>query len=326
MSRAAEHWFHQRAAFYVEAQLLYHLSQLGVWRLIAEQGPVSTSSIAGSLDLSEPALQAVLDFVHGVDHLLDHDEQGWRVSSFGQEVMARYGRGGAINFFDVRVGGYGPVWAGTDRLLRGEAVPRHGAAAAEGVYKVAARFAPGVAALVDELAPSVTLEVGVTTGLLETISGPRIGLDRDQPALDEAARRAGDPAIRWVCADAFAPATWAVQLPPGGLLFTIHFHELAARGVDRVDAWLAQLAEHLPGWHVLALEQPRLPETHRALVGDVEWLYAQANVLIHHLIGNGRILFDHEWRALLDGPGRSLQAVRPLGYLGYHAYLTRLDG
>lgn len=326
MSRAAEHWFHQRAAFYVEAQLLYHLSQLGVWHLIARDGPVTTATIAGSLDLSTSALQAVLDFVHGIDDLLEHGPDGWRVSPFGREIMQRYGRGDAINFFDVRVGGYGPVWAATDRLLRGEAVPRHGAAAAEGVYKVAARFAPGVAALVDELRPSVVLEVGVTTGLLEGLPGPRIGLDRHQPALDEAARRAGDPAIRWVLGDVFEPATWAADLPHDGLLFSIHFHELAAQGTERVEGLLDELAAHLPGWRVLALEQPRLQDGDRDGTSEVDWLYAQANVLIHHLIGNGRILYDHEWRALLDGPRRHLEAVRPLDYLGYHAYLTRLDG
>ncbi len=324
MSREAEHWFHQRAAFYVEAQLLFHLSQAGVFTLLRRDGPLTTPEIAGRLALSESVLQAVLDYVHGVDDLLVRSELGWGVSAFGVTVLERYGRGERINFFDVRVGGYGPVWEGVGRMLRGEQVSRHGQAAAEGVYKVGARFAPGVQAIVQELRPSAVLEVGVTTGLLEDLPGARIGLDRSRRALDQADRRAADPAISWIEADVFDPASWAANLPAGGLLFSVHFHELAAQGAHRVAKLLDELADHLDGWSVLALEQPRLPEADRGRIDDADWLYAQANVLIHHLIGNGRILPHHEWTELFGASSRTLISAQPLGYLGYHAYLARL--
>ena len=112
-----ESWFHRRATFYVEAQILFHLNQAGVWSLLKKGGSHTAPQIAGSLRLDAAATDALLDYVYQVDGLLDRDEQDrYSLSEFGRKVVERFsdlkGDGGqeSINMFDVRVGAYGPVW------------------------------------------------------------------------------------------------------------------------------------------------------------------------------------------------------------------------
>ena len=73
-----------------------------------------------------------------------------------------------------------------------------------------------------------------------------------------------------------------------------------------------------------AFEQPRLNGEARHGADETLWLYAQSNVLIHHLIGNGRILPDEQWRAVFEGAGCRVESIRPVEYLGYNAYLFQL--
>ncbi len=174
----------------------------------------------------------------------------------------------------------------------------------------------------------------MTSGLLERLADGRpdlglVGLDRDPAALtDMAARaeRAGVGRCQWVAGDFFEPSGWAETLPDAetGVVFSIHFHELLAAGEARVVEALRGLAAARPGWHVVALEQPRLPAEDEARVSETLWLYNHSNLLIHHLIGNGRILTDADWRALFERAGCRISAVTPLRYLGYQAYTARL--
>ena len=87
---------------------------------------------------------------------------------------------------------------------------------------------------------------------------------------------------------------------------------------------LRELASRFPGAYVLAFEQPRLNGEARHDADETLWLYAQSNVLIHHLIGNGRILPDEQWRAVFEGAGCRVESIRPVEYLGYNAYLFQL--
>ena len=80
-----------------------------------------------------------------------------------------------------------------------------------------------------------------------------------------------------------------------------------------------------PGWTLVALEQPHpgsspdeQPDT------SVGHRYAHSNVLIHHLIGNGRILSGADWSALFAAAGCTVVEQRPLDYLGYNAIVARL--
>ena len=54
------------------------------------------------------------------------------------------------------------------------------------------------------------------------------------------------------------------------------------------------------------------------------WSYHASNVLIHHLIDNGRILTRHEWLALFTGAGARIERISPTGFLGYNAYVLEL--
>src|SRR6185436_3634008 len=119
-----ERWFHRRATMYVEAQVLFHLNQVGVWRLLGSGQALTAAQVADSLRLDPAATDALLDYVHAVDDLLERDAAGrYSLSGFGRKVLERYsdlkaesGRP-SINLFDVRVGAYGPVWQNLGRML-----------------------------------------------------------------------------------------------------------------------------------------------------------------------------------------------------------------
>ena len=342
---AAEQWFHRLATHYVEAQALYHLNRVGVFQLLERRGALGVREIASELGLVEDVLRTLMFYVAGVDRLLvcDSDER-YEFSEWGSQVLERYGRktedGPLFNFFDVRVGAYGPVWSGLDRFLTGEArygheIVRHGDVAADAVYKVSARLEPGLTEVVRSLGVSRVMEFGVTTGLLSRL-GARfpdldlIGLDRSSHELGKAqelASGADTPDIRWVEADLFDIDSWRSALPDDGepgLFFSVHFHEFLSVGVDRVELWLQELRRRFPGWVVLAMEQPMLGDEVRDEITEAEWLYNHSNILIHHLIGNGRILSDQGWMDLFQSSGGQLERVQTLNYLGYKAYSLRL--
>jgi hypothetical protein len=331
-------WFHDKATAYVEAQMLFHLGRAGVFAALAE-GPATVDALCERLGLEPAPLAACLEYIAGVDELLARDEAGaYRLTGFGEAVIARFGRDTAeglrVNMFDVRVGAYGPVWAGLGGMLDGstpygQGVVRAGDEAATALYTVCTRMAPALRSLVGDLGVEQAVEIGVTTGLLEHLSGLGLalhGLDRSPDALAAAeARRAaaGTDPVSWIAHDFFDPA-WAEPLAAGGpgVIYSVHFHEIIAAGDERLIALLRALGERLPGWFVVAAEQPRLPDEARHRTSRSGWLYAQSNVLIHHLIGNGRILTDDQWRALFARAGLEQVQIRDMNYLGYrsHAY------
>jgi len=108
------------------------------------------------------------------------------------------------------------------------------------------------------------------------------------------------------------------------VITTVHFHELLAAGEERIIELLSGLAERLPGWHVIGLEQPLLPESERADTSESLWRYNHSNVLIHHLIGNGRILPHAQRLELFARAGVEVVETEALNYLGYQAYTLRL--
>jgi len=338
---SAESWFHELATHYVLAQALFHLNRCGVFEFIDRRGPCRASDLASSLGLESEHLETLLEYVTGVDRLLARDAEGaYGFTPWGLGVLERYGRAAddgtrSFNFFDVRVGAYGPVWAALGGLLRGEerygeSIKRHGEEAAQGVYKVGARIAPAVGRIMDRLGATTLVELGVTSGLCSRVGATRpglslLGLDRDARALEEASRRAraeGVDRIGWVEVDVFDLDEWTGQLDAEsvGVITTVHFHEMMAAGEERLVDFLKGLSERLPGWCVVALEQPLLAESQRAETSSTLWRYNHSNVLIHHLIGNGRILSDAAWRALFKRAGLASEQPQGLNYLGYQAY------
>lgn len=340
-----ESWFHRRATFYVEAQILFHLNQAGVLRALAGRPGLTAAEVARSLDLDPAVTDALLDYVFGVDDLLERDEAGrYSLSPFGEQVLARYSDGAddpdrrSINMFDVRVGAYGPVWRNLGGMLKGETrygddFQREGRYAENGVSKLARHFAGALCEAIDEAGAEAVLEVGTTTGLLGQVFERRpamalYGVDKSQRALDltEAALSGLPCDPRLIRADFLDVSDWVEgvdgDLP--GLIFSLHFHEMIAQGGDRLVTALRVLRQRLPGWVVLALEQPRLPQAERAALPETLWLYGQSNILIHHLIGNGRILSREGWLALGEAAGCRRVTETACDYLGYRAFAFHL--
>jgi hypothetical protein len=339
-----EAWFHVRAALHVETQLLFHLNQAGVFQHLDRRGPSTAGEMAEALGLVPHVLEVALDYVVGVDNLLERrPDDRFAVSPFGERILDRYGRdtrdGRVFNFFDVRAGAYGPVWAGFGDMLSGEApygqgVVRSGEHAANALYKSAQSFAPVLNRIIGESACGAAVEFGVETGLLEHVhrAHPQLtlhGVDRSEQALASSeahAAQEGVSGIQWIQSDLFDCAGWSEALPNDGpgVFFTIHMHEFLAAGMDAVSGLLTAIRERYPGWRLIVLEQPRLPATAREELPTAQWLYSQANVLIHHLIRNGRILSDPEWTELLASSGRETTRSMPADFLDYRAYVVQL--
>lgn len=341
-----ETWFHRRATSYVEAQVLFHLNQVGVFGLLNDEGVRSVEQIASSLALETSATAALLDYVFEVDDLLDRDESGrYALSEFGKSVVRRYSdmkadrSSRSINMFDVRVGAYGPVWQNLSRMLNGEAeygreFHRDGRFAENGVFKLAMNFWRSLVDLIDESGPESVVELGVTSGLLERLREkyPHVslhGLDKSRAALDETAARASEKGlagIRLVQADYFDIDEWTKAVDRGrkGMIFSLHFHEIMARGEKEFVESLRGLKAALPDWTVVAIEQPKLPRKERSDIPEALWLYAQSNVLIHHLIGNGKVLESDAWIDLGRQAGCRSVTDRACDYLGYRAFVFQL--
>ncbi len=337
-------WFHRLATQYVEAQILYHLNRVGVFQQFDDGEFKSASELAESLELDPELLETLLDYVTQIDDLLVRDRSGrYALSPFGHAVLDRFSRqtdtGRTINLFDVRVGCYGPIWGALDRLLRGEArygkdVHRNGELATGAVHTLSGRLWPSLRTAIDQVGARWVAELGVSTALLEETAHAcadidLYGVDRDSEALAAARRRTGAECgarIEWITGDVIEPGAWAGQIygESPGLFFSVHFHEFLAQPIRRVQKALRELASRFPGAYVLAFEQPRLNGEARHDADETLWLYAQSNVLIHHLIGNGRILPDEQWRDVFEGAGCRVESIRPVGYLGYNAYLFQL--
>jgi len=245
----------------------------------------------------------------------------------------------SINMFDVRVGAYGPVWQNLSRMLSGDGkygkdFHREGRYAENGVFKLAMRFWNSLVEHVEELGVDSALEVGLTTGLVEKLgeSYPNhllYGLDKSRQAIDSNAAAAAARQIKnicWIQADYFDPDNWCKVVEPKrkGLIFSLHFHELMARGEEKFVEVLRRLKATLPNWTLLAFEQPRLPHDDRASIPETLWLYSQSNILIHHLIGNGRILSKDAWIDLGHQAGCREVTERACNYLGYRAFAFQL--
>jgi hypothetical protein len=184
---------------------------------------------------------------------------------------------------------------------------------------------------IDALDVDSVLEIGLSTGLLEKV-GERYpdhrlyGLDKKRSAIDlnaESAVAHGVETARWLHADFFDVPRWAgsVAAYRRGLIFSLHFHELMAAGTERFVAALRELRQAFPNWSLVAFEQPLLPREEKEKVTETLWLYSQSNVLIHHLIGNGRILSREEWIDLGRQAGCKNVTDRSCNYLGYRAFL-----
>lgn len=339
---SAEEWYHDLGTKYVVAQILFHFNATGVIRDLETHAPTTSAEIAGRLSLDAGILDVLLFYLSQAETLIELDtDKKYRFTPFGQEILKRYSRrdtsGTTYNFHEVRVGALGPVWAEIGGMLRGTRkygvdFKRRGEYAEDGVYAQAKKFAPALLSAVARLRPSEVIEIGANTGITEQLgaAAPAARLhvvDRSRDSLDRAAGRfarnvAGRESPRWIEADFFKPAAWLEGIAPGAplLIHSIHFHEVLAAGEDALVKVLGELRALGHTGHVLAMEQPSLPPEERAGTARPLWLYNHSNILIHHLIGNGRILSAGEWTRVFERGGCRLESVMPVGFLGYQAF------
>jgi SAM-dependent methyltransferase len=336
-----EEWFHRLATHYVEAQIYFHLNQCGVFQ--KPRDGATASELAVTLDLDERILQSLLEYVAGVGEIIRADSGGvFRLTPFGQTVTGRYSKVNGdrtiYNMFDVRVGAWGPVWVNLGEMLRrtkvyGVDVHRAGEFAADGLFKLAAPLAEAVERAADRLDATAVVELGPTSGILAQLaSAPGgdkrryVGVDISQESLELArrlARERGVDAISWHHGDAFEPAGWleALAREQRVMYFSCHFHEFLSHGLAVLERALRYLTAAPNTAGILALEQPRLAPEQRAGTSSTRWLYAQSNVLIHHVIKNARILYGAEWQELLRNGGCGEVWVEDTKGFGFYAYI-----
>lgn len=344
MKRTPEDWYHYRATFYTETQVLFHLNQAGVIKFLSSSPPSTSAEISQSLGLKEPILSALLEYVFCVDEILSRDQDGrYSLSEFGRQVIARFSRseGGTthFNFFDVRVGGYEPIWTGLQGLLKGTSeygrdILRRGEFAADGLYKMSVGLVPVLKEIVSDLEVEGVVELGVSSGMLQrldrSLPGKKLfGLDRNPEEIRVARERAheqGTTTVNWVLGDVYTPAEWRSQIQgvSRGVFFTAHFHEFMAAGKEAVQTTLKELRKGFPGWSVIALEQFKAAPSERETLPYPLWAYGHSQVLIHHLSGKGSILQRTEWIDLFSEAGFQVHTVKPTNYLGYTAMVLKL--
>lgn len=339
-----ETWFHKNCTQYVVVQMLYHLSRTGVISCIYENAPISSSELAKKMNLNEPVLESILDYIYNVEEFFTRSNGKYGFTEFGQKILKRYGTTTTdgkhhFNFFDVRVGCYGPVWQEigdlvTGKKTYGKEVHRAGEIAVSGLHKLTKGFVPSLSQAINELNPKAIAEMGVSSGLLPQLTkeSPNLkcyGIDRSEKALkleQEFATSEGAAPIIGVQAELFDPYCWKDNIAEkeGVLFFSIHFHEFLAQGNKVVIEFLKKMTECFPGSYVAATEQPRIPFEKKEDVSEFLWLYSNSNILIHHFIGNGKILTDKEWQSVFEEAGCKKVKVEPTNYLGYNLYLYKL--
>lgn len=341
-----EAWYHELGTKYVVAQILFHFNNTGVIADLAEHEPSSPQEIAKRLKLDARVLDVLLTYLANADELLTFDgENRYRFTDFGHAVLTRYSRKEKdeifYNFHQVRVGALGTVWEALGGMLEGSLkygvdIKRRGEYAEEGVYTLAKKFSPVLLTELQREPFDAILEIGANTGLTEQVglqlkSADIHCLDRSTDSLKKASERyaahvnQGAPA-KWVHADFFNPSDWLAKIGPKKKLciFSIHFHEVLAAGEDALIEVLKELRASGTKGRVLVLEQPRLEPSDRNKIAKHLWLYNHSNVLIHHLIGNGKILSQSEWVRLFEKAGCKLHSITPSGYLGYQLFVFEL--
>ncbi len=335
-----EEWFHNLATRYVEVQIYFHLNQCGVFQEL--QNPVKTDKIAAVLNLDERILHTLLDYAANVGDILEQDEeQQFRLTEFGARVLDRYSKKNgdqiSYNMFDVRTGAWGPVWNNLGEMLKnnleyGVDFVRSGNFAADGLFKLAAPLGPSVKQAATSLDATAIVEIGPTSGLLAQLSTnpdngefKYVGLDVKQESLDDARKLAdarGENQIEWLLGNVNNPENWIDKLDnhQSVLYFSCHFHEFLSHGQEKLEEALTIINNRANTCGTLVLEQPRLNKDDRNLVPPTKWLYAQSNVLIHHLIKNAKILDTDEWNSFLRKSGChdvSVESTRGYGFSAF---------
>ena len=337
-----EAYFHDVGTQYVVAQLLFHLNQTSILSSVFQKETVHLAEFCQQLKLNEDVTTAVFDYLANVTPLFDFKNGYISITEFGREYLSRYGRktddGNVnMNFWDVSVGAYGNVWEAihllsTNKSVYGKDIKRKGEHAEGGVFKSAQNFWPAIESateMINDL--DLIAELGVNSGLLKFLDDknsviPLLGIDRNQAAIKKFSSIFPDlKKVSFVCQDIVDVDKWSAGINPEKpkLFYSIHFHEFMAHP-ETVVRFFKNIKSHFNKSYVLAFEQPRYREEERSQMPEHRWQYCYSNILIHDLIGNGKILYRDEWRKFFESCGGKVIVHKPIGYLGYEMYLVEV--
>ncbi|MDZ4083890.1 MAG: hypothetical protein U1E10_13185 [Bdellovibrionales bacterium] len=337
-----ESYFHEVGTHYVVAELLFHLNKTPALTYLCDKKRTSISKLCEDLKLDLKIVTSLFDYLSNVTPLFELTDDQLSLTEFGEKYLTRFSRRTAagelqLNFWDVRVGAYGNVWESVDRLATKEAIygqnlKRAGQFAENGVFKLASQFWPSIRDVLKEINDLETVgEFGVNSGLLKFLEDEKLevqllGVDKSSESISHVKEKLGPGSkIKFQEADILDVEKWAAGLDrqKAQLFFSIHFHEfMAFEGL--VPGLLGNLKKQFKDCYLLAFEQPRLDPEERNSVAPHLWSYSFSNILIHHLIGNGKILKRSEWKDLFESQGGKVVKHQPTGYLGYEMFLIKV--
>jgi hypothetical protein len=341
-----EVWYHRLGTDFVVAQILFHFNSTGVFQDLVAHAPTSSKAIAERLKLDPRLLEVLLDYLANVDEIIDQDSSGlYFITEFGKAVLARFSKKEEnktlYNFHEVRVGAFAPVWDALGGLLTGKwvygkDVKRRGEYAEEGVYVLAQKFGPPLVEALKKLKLGSALEIGVNAGLTEQLglhfkNLNLYGADLSAKAIAKAESRylevvGATPKVQWLECNIFKTEEWLPKVDRSGplALFSIHFHEIVGQGLDPLIGLLKSIRASGIKGYVLMMEQPRLDRSLKGETPEHLWLYNHSNIVIHHVIGNGKILGADEWIEVFKKGGSKLISKTKTGYLGYELFIFEI--
>lgn len=342
LSVTPESYFHEVGTHYVVAELLFRLNQTPALSYLFHKKSASVDLMCQELNLDSKTVSSLFDYLSNVTPLFSMKDQQITLTEFGEKYLSRFSRRTAagelqLNFWDVRVGAYGNVWHAVDRLANksavyGRDVKREGHFAENGVFKLASQFWPSIKEVLSGIKDlDVVGEFGVNSGLLkfledEGIKAKLLGIDKSAESISHVKEKLGSKSeIGFREADILNVAQWSKGLDRNKpkLFFSIHFHEFMAFD-GLVPGLLKNLKSEFKDCYVLAFEQPRLDPEEREKIAPHLWSYSFSNILIHHLIGNGKILTRSDWKALFESQGGKVLQHKNTGYLGYEMFLVKV--
>ncbi len=338
-----EIWYHTLGTHYLCAQLYFEINQVGVIEFLQKNGPSSIAKISEDLKLEIKYLEPVLSYLSSVDELFNIQDGKVSITEFGKEIIKRFSRADSleqkINMFDVRIGGFGPVWQNiasllTKRTIYGKDIYRNNQYIERGLFKLSEQFVKCIIEMISTGNFKTMVEMGANTGIADRVleSFPQakvIIIDRNEENLEEARSRIKNRKFEnraeFILADVFHVGEWTkkMKIPAQEpvLFYSVHFHEFIKNGIDPVINMLREIKSQVSHPNLLLLEQPHNIQEEKAALTESQWLYSQAHTLIHHIVQSGKILSVAEWVNLVNQSGFKVARNTSSGYLGFEALL-----
>jgi hypothetical protein len=322
-------WFHTLGTHYTEAQFIFELNQCGVIEYIHKKNIASAEDIAKDLNYQLQPLKTSLDYLAKISDLIAKNENNqFYFTEFGLKVLEHYKREDAgkltYNLLDVRVGAYGNVWSSLGEMIRGKKIYgkdfiRRGEYANQGVHILGAKIGKNLSSLIKSQSYEQVIELGLNSSSLVHIGSenPNVklfGIDKKKEAIDvytELFNEKRHKNHKLIQANIYDTQTWTKEVDASKktLVYSLHFHEFLSAGEKELSVFLHNIKQSFPQIHLGLIEVPLVPDSERDKVSPIKWMYSASDVLIHELIGIGKILPEDEWMKLANHAGFELNSI-----------------